>query len=179
MGMIARIIIEEDLKTLEDAFKKTKNFKVRQRIQSLLLLKQGKFSRQIDLANYLGVGHSTLKTWIKQYKEFGYDSLVTIKSGGNSKGVISDSLHQAPEEKMNDSEDPLLGYWHAVSWVKETYNQEINYQTLRSYLIRNFKTKKKHPRKSHYKKDIETIDCLLYTSPSPRDRQKSRMPSSA
>ena len=25
----------------------------------------------------------------------------------------------------------------------------------------------------------ECIDCLLYTSPSPRDRQKSRMPSSA
>ena len=25
----------------------------------------------------------------------------------------------------------------------------------------------------------ETFDCLLYTSPSPRDRQKSRMPSSA
>ena len=25
----------------------------------------------------------------------------------------------------------------------------------------------------------ETEDCLLYTSPSPRDRQKSRMPSSA
>ena len=27
--------------------------------------------------------------------------------------------------------------------------------------------------------NIEYIDCLLYTSPSPRDRQKSRMPSSA
>ena len=25
----------------------------------------------------------------------------------------------------------------------------------------------------------KTITCLLYTSPSPRDRQKSRMPSSA
>ena len=25
----------------------------------------------------------------------------------------------------------------------------------------------------------KAIDCLLYTSPSPRDRQKSRMPSSA
>ena len=25
----------------------------------------------------------------------------------------------------------------------------------------------------------EVSDCLLYTSPSPRDRQKSRMPSSA
>ena len=27
--------------------------------------------------------------------------------------------------------------------------------------------------------DILTMSCLLYTSPSPRDRQKSRMPSSA
>ena len=27
--------------------------------------------------------------------------------------------------------------------------------------------------------DPQTGDCLLYTSPSPRDRQKSRMPSSA
>ena len=26
---------------------------------------------------------------------------------------------------------------------------------------------------------LEAIRCLLYTSPSPRDRQKSRMPSSA
>ena len=26
---------------------------------------------------------------------------------------------------------------------------------------------------------VEPIACLLYTSPSPRDRQKSRMPSSA
>ena len=29
------------------------------------------------------------------------------------------------------------------------------------------------------KETPETDDCLLYTSPSPRDRQKSRMPSSA
>ena len=27
--------------------------------------------------------------------------------------------------------------------------------------------------------DLELNTCLLYTSPSPRDRQKSRMPSSA
>ena len=27
--------------------------------------------------------------------------------------------------------------------------------------------------------NAKTKDCLLYTSPSPRDRQKSRMPSSA
>ena len=31
----------------------------------------------------------------------------------------------------------------------------------------------------HVVESIMTGDCLLYTSPSPRDRQKSRMPSSA
>ena len=35
---------------------------------------------------------------------------------------------------------------------------------------------KKHPEMELYD---EYKDCLLYTSPSPRDRQKSRMPSSA
>ena len=35
-----------------------------------------------------------------------------------------------------------------------------------------------HPTKM-YKKDDGTMDCLLYTSPSPRDRTRSRMPSSA
>ncbi len=48
-----------------------------------------------------------------------------------------------------------MGYWHAVSWVKGNFNQDINYQTLRSYLIRHFQTNKKNPRKSHYKKDDE------------------------
>ena len=34
--------------------------------------------------------------------------------------------------------------------------------------------------KNHQINDFESfLTCLLYTSPSPRDRQKSRMPSSA
>ena len=32
---------------------------------------------------------------------------------------------------------------------------------------------------NHVSELVEDINCLLYTSPSPRDRQKSRMPSSA
>ena len=32
---------------------------------------------------------------------------------------------------------------------------------------------------NHYKRLMLTSDCLLYTSPSPRDRTRSRMPSSA
>ena len=164
MGMTSNIEIKESLVFLEKAFKESKSFKIRQRIQSLILLKNEKFKRQSDLAEHLGVDHSSLKRWIKQYKDLGYDSLVTLKSGGNYKGVISASLHKALEAKVKDSEDPLLGYWHAVSWVKDNFNQDINYQTLRSYLIRHFQTKKKHPRKSHYKKDQQALEVFKKTS---------------
>ena len=164
MGMTSKLEIEESITTLEKAFKSSKNFKVRQRIQSLILLKQQRFKRQVDLAEFIGVGHSTLKSWIKQYREFGFESLTTLQSGGNYKGVISESLHKALEAKVNDSGNPLLGYWHAVDWVRDNFEQTIKYQTLRAYLIRHFKTKKKHPRKSHYKKDEQALEVFKKTS---------------
>ncbi len=64
MGMVSRLETQESEEFLEASFKSSENFKVRQRIQSLLLLKQKKFKRQVDLANYLGVDHSSLKRWI-------------------------------------------------------------------------------------------------------------------
>ena len=37
----------------------------------------------------------------------------------------------------------------------------------------------KHPERRKNPRKLCSLPCLLYTSPSPRDRQKSRMPSSA
>ena len=37
----------------------------------------------------------------------------------------------------------------------------------------------KSPIEGVERKYLDRVGCLLYTSPSPRDRQKSRMPSSA
>lgn len=163
MGMTSKLEVKESMDTLEKAFRNTVSFKVRQRIQSLMLLKKEKFKRQVDLAEFMDVGHSTLKSWIKQYKEFGFESLTTLQSGGNYKGIISASLHKALEVKVNDSKNPFLGYWHAVDWVKQHHDQDIQYQTLRAYLIRHFQTKKKHPRKSHYKKDEQALAVFKKT----------------
>ena len=41
------------------------------------------------------------------------------------------------------------------------------------------KTEEEKRRMEERKKRLQQKLCLLYTSPSPRDRQKSRMPSSA
>ena len=54
---------------------------------------------------------------------------------------------------------------------------------LKAIVVRQFKAEKLPNLflvEKAYTHDLEQLmDCLLYTSPSPRDRQKSRMPSSA
>ena len=54
-----------------------------------------------------------------------------------------------------------------LEYASQTINSERYIETLR-HLRENIRKKRHH-----------LLDCLLYTSPSPRDRQKSRMPSSA
>ena len=65
---------------------------------------------------------------------------------------------------------------HAMHYASSVFEGE------RAYNGKIFKSVKHSER---FKKSANLIDfeipytCLLYTSPSPRDRQKSRMPSSA
>ena len=56
--------------------------------------------------------------------------------------------------------------------IGEELDSDIHFQMLNSFtkFIEHF---------SPVLDKAETYHCLLYTSPSPRDRQKSRMPSSA
>ena len=71
---------------------------------------------------------------------------------------------------------------------KELINQfglvgkNIDYSFSREYFTSKFKNEKKVDYR-YVNYDITSIDkfkdCLLYTSPSPRDRTRSRMPSSA
>ena len=49
----------------------------------------------------------------------------------------------------------------------------------RSGLVEVRQVAKFERKNAHLKIRINVYTCLLYTSPSPRDRQKSRMPSSA
>ena len=51
----------------------------------------------------------------------------------------------------------------------------IEIQTLTDYEV----IVSDHSENNDIKNVVKHYDCLLYTSPSPRDRQKSRMPSSA
>ena len=92
---------------------------------------------------------------------------------------LSCSLFDADESEETATEEPLKiesGYAFSVlddadaTW--EMAIRRIKAELRRQGFTGNKSTIKGDPvRKNN--------DCLLYTSPSPRDRQKSRMPSSA
>ena len=74
------------------------------------------------------------------------ESYLSIKRGGNRKSVVSKALHDALSKKLNSSLNPLKGYWDVQIWVKKEFDLDLNYHTIRSYLIRNFKKNLKSPR---------------------------------
>lgn len=160
----AEIEIKEDIDYLKTLRKKEENHRLKTRIQSLILTKERKFKRRIELANHLGVGIASLDRWTRVYKASGIESMLTISNGGKRRNSVPKEVHEGLAEKVNDSSDPFLGYCDAVIWVKENYDIELKYNTLRTYLIRHFKTKLKEPRKSHYKKDEQAIEAFKKTT---------------
>jgi len=159
------IEIKEGLSKLKSLRNQEKNHRKKTRLQSLILTKEKKFKRRADLAAHLGVGISSLDRWTKVYKELGLNAMLEISSGGVRKHSTLEVIHNELEDKLNDSSDPLRGYWDAVLWVRDNFGIEVKYNTLRTYLIRNFKTKLKSPRKSHYKKDEQAIEAFKKTAP--------------
>lgn len=157
------IDIKEDLEKLNLLYRNSKNFKVKRRIKSLILIKSNKFNTREELANYLGVNVKTLYVWIKTYQEEGLDAMLIMSGGGKRRSIITDTIKKELEEKLNNSTSPLQGYTDAVEWVRKKFDIEINYHTLRSFMIVNFGTKLKIPRKSHYKKDEQAIEAFLKT----------------
>ena len=160
--------IKESYSELQQVLGSTVNYRLKLRIQSLILTKEEKFKDRKELAQFLGVSKGTLQRWTETYEESGLSGLLTISSGGDRKTIISESIHLKIKEKLEDSENPLRGYWDAVEWLKDHHQVEINYYTLRKYMIKHFHSKLKTPRKSHYKKDEQAIEAFKKTTGSSR-----------
>jgi len=164
MGRIGSTVIKEDLKTLEYLYKKESNSKVKRRLKCLIYTKTKKYDKQSILATNLGVDPATIQRWLKQYREEGLDLTILLKPKGHRPSKISALIHNALALRINSSSDSFRGYWDVQIWLNNKFGKDLKYNTVRTYLIRHFKTKLKTPRKSHYKKDEQAIEAFFKTS---------------
>ncbi len=164
MGKVFEITIKERFSELKLAQGKEKNQKKKLRILSLILTKEEKFLRRVDLAKFLDVNITTLNKWTDKYKSSGLNGMLEIKSGGKRRETVPTSIHKEIEAKLNDFSAPLQGYNDAVLWIKQEFGYKLKYHTVRAFMIRNFGTKLKVPRKSPYKKDEVAFESFKKTS---------------
>eukprot|EP00828_Plagiopyla_frontata_P003170 TRINITY_DN10851_c0_g1_i2.p2 TRINITY_DN10851_c0_g1~~TRINITY_DN10851_c0_g1_i2.p2 ORF type:complete len:100 (+),score=25.89 TRINITY_DN10851_c0_g1_i2:175-474(+) len=89
--------------------------------------------------------------------QFSYDNLaINYQYSKHERQLLREQIQQVKQQEIliDQLKQKLEKYENSFGKLEEENNHQI--QTLNSQL-----------------------NCLLYTSPSPRDRQKSRMPSSA
>ena len=125
MGKVFEITIKESLSALKLQRKREKSQKKKLRLLSLILTKEERFVRRVDLAQYLGVNIDTLNKWTTKYKEEGLEGLLIIKAGGKRRETVPASIHKEIEDKLNDFTSPLQGYNDAVLWIKQEFGYDL------------------------------------------------------
>ena len=163
MGKRAVLFIKESQTELLSLKRASKSVYSKNRLQALILIKTKIFKTRKEVALAIGIHKRTLEHWTKEYTQYGINLFTKDSRGGSRRTCMSKSSHQQLEQKVNDSENPFLGYKDALLWVKENISEDMKYNTLRTYLIRHFGTKLKMPRKSHYKKDEQAIEAFKKT----------------
>ena len=132
----------------------------------LLVLKKSEapLSKE-SLAKILHINQNTAQKWRTIYCNEGIDGLLFDGRIGFKPSIISTELHQAIEERLHSPKDAFTSYIDLINWITDNYMPEgINYQTINSYVKRNFGAKIKVARKSHLKKNDAAVDSFKKTS---------------
>ena len=164
MATARKFTIKESASELISLRKKQTSYRIEKRIIWLLELQKNTFPTRESLATFLGINLRTQERWINRYIGGGIEELLTDKPKNVVSRIITPAIHKGLSKRVNSSEEPFLGYWEAVQWVKNIYDVDVQYHNLRRHLIKHFKTKLKTPRKSHYKKDDKAVAAFLKTS---------------
>jgi transposase len=163
MAKPKEFLIKEDVLTLKSLRKQQTVFKFEKRLIWLIELQKNRFKTRVDLAKYLDISTRTQERWSVKYQRGGIKELLSDAPKKLKSRIITAQVHKGLSKRVNSSDNPFLGYWDAVDWVKSEYHVSVSYHLLSYHLIKHFKTKLKSPRKSHYKKDDKAVTAFLKT----------------
>lgn len=135
------------------------------RIKMLLVAKQSdRALSKNELAELVGVNHNSIQQWRSSYGRGGMEELIKDGRVGFKPSVISKQTHEQIKVKLNNPQGAFTSYKELQEWVDRDLVEGINYNTLRHYVKRHFGAKLKVARKSHVKKDQQSVELFKKTS---------------
>jgi transposase len=165
MAKAERLFVKEsisELKRLSGKYCVT----VSTRIRMLITIKnhQDRGISKRELAKILGVSSSSTQIWRTLYKQGGLDLLLQDGRTGFKPSVISKEEHAEIALKLNNPTNGLRGYVELQAWLADEFGKQIKYNTLLKYCRLHFGSKSKVARKSHVKKDEQSVEVFKKTS---------------
>jgi len=143
--------VKESREELLELQAKQTNSSLINRIQMLLLIKQGSFSYQTELSNALPYNLRAIVSWLKLYREGGIDALLTYERGGNRRAALSGKVYEQVKELLNDPKSAITSYIELHEFVKGQ-GVDIKYKALYKFIREHFNPRFKVGRKSNVKK---------------------------
>lgn len=158
--------VVESVQTLEKLFRQQTKLLQLNRVKALLLIKQGKVRYTYELSAKVGYSRKTVYNWLKLYEQKGIEAYLAVSSRGKRRDKLSDATKGALGKKLSDSHSTITSYVELQAWVAMHCQQEVGYHVIYNYCRSKLKSRLKVARKSHYKKDEETIVAFKKTSKS-------------
>jgi transposase len=115
------------------------------------------------LAEAIGVNHNSIQTWRTLYENGGIEAVLHYQKQAGRTAIITKEEHVQIEQKLKDPKNGLRGYVELLAWMETEFKKTFKYNTVLKYSYRHFQSKVKVARKSHVKKDEESVATFKKT----------------
>ena len=126
---MAKIEITEASAELKRRLQKETRGRLKERLQALYLLKTGQAQNAIELPYLLGRSYSTIKSWLKIYRQRGLNGLLKLQHRGGKSLSLPHPVLAALQERLRTPQG-FSDYQAIQAWLMTTYGIDIPYKTL-------------------------------------------------
>jgi len=131
--------IKESVEFLKIKLNHSKGKANRDRIKTLIYIKEEKFHFQSEIGKVLRRTDKTIRTWLQEYHKNGFNGILGIKNGGNNAHTISDKAIKLISKKVKHPNDSFSSFMELKKILEKELDEIINYQALYSHCRRNHK----------------------------------------
>ena len=152
MSRKLEIDIKEPIKELKQLLHQQQRVRIRERVPVLDWLKSQQIPNALSAAALIGRTDSTVKRWLRTYRQSGLKERLELKHSGGKELSLSVEILAALEHRLQQPEG-FDGYKAIQIWLQETYGIELNYSTLHGIVHNRFNASPKVVRPQSAKRD--------------------------
>ena len=134
--------IKETVPELKKLLHQQKSGRKKERILVLYLLKTQQAEDAFTTATVIGRNYSTVKRWLRIYRQGGLNGLLELKHGGGRTLSLPPNVLEVLEQRLQQPEG-FYSYEDIQVWLEETYGIKLYYSTLHGIIHTRLKASPK------------------------------------